>query len=77
MPNVKRFGYKVELQFNNIFFVIDQNIYATKIVNACIAYDLDYWPGNTLNNFFGKILCNNDEGSLFCVFKWFFNVKKL
>ena len=30
---------------------VKQNNYATKIVNAYIAYDLDAWPNNSLKNF--------------------------
>ena len=42
LPNIKRFGHKLEIQFNNTSFVKDKNNYATKIVNAYIAYDLEY-----------------------------------
>ena len=30
---------------------VEQNTYATKIVNSYIVYDLDGWPRNPTNNF--------------------------
>ena len=34
-----------------------QNYYATKVVNACIVYELDTWPKYLLGNFTLKIGC--------------------
>ena len=39
LHNMKRSGYRIRIQLNNS--VVKQNNYATKIVNAYIAYDLD------------------------------------
>ena len=39
LPNRKYFGYKMGIRFNNIPLVLEQNNYATKIVNACIVCD--------------------------------------
>ena len=39
------------MQFNDSILVEEQNKYLTKIVNAHIVYDLDYWPKNPPNNF--------------------------
>ena len=36
LPNKKRFGYKIGIQFNNTPLVAEQNNYASKIVNAYI-----------------------------------------
>ena len=38
-------------QINNTPLVIEQNNYATKIVNVYIFYDLDNWPKNLRRNF--------------------------
>ena len=38
-------------QINNTSLVIEQNNYATKIVNVYIFYDLDNWPKNLHRNF--------------------------
>ena len=38
-------------QINNTPLVIEQNNYATKIVNVYIFYDLDNWPKNLHRNF--------------------------
>ena len=51
IPDVKRFGYKIGIQFNKSALVIDQNNFLTKIVNASTLYDLDDWPKILLNNF--------------------------
>ena len=32
------------MQFNKTPLVVEQNNYATKIVNGYIVYDLDNWP---------------------------------
>ena len=41
LHNMKRSGYRIRIQLNNS--AVKQNNYATKIVNAYIAYDLDDW----------------------------------
>ena len=54
LPEVKRFGYKIELQFDNTPLVIDKNNYVTKILNVYIVDYLDYWPRSPLNRFTSK-----------------------
>ena len=44
LHNIKPSKYRTGIQFNNSVLVVEQNIYATRIVNAYIAYDLDHWP---------------------------------
>ena len=51
LHNIRRFKYKIEIQFNKSVLVGEQNNYATKIVNACIMYDSDNWSKNPLNSF--------------------------
>ena len=41
----------MEIKFNKDPLVVEQKIYATKIVNVCIVYDLDAWLRNSTNNF--------------------------
>ena len=43
-PIIIYLNYKLRLQFDNAALVVDQNNYATNIVNAYIVYDLDTWP---------------------------------
>ena len=50
LHNVRLFGYKIGIQFNKSVLVVEQNNYATKIVNAYIVYNLDDWPKFLLNN---------------------------
>ena len=50
LPNIKRFGYKIRMQFNKTALVVQDNNYSHKIVDVYIAYDLDYCPRNLLNN---------------------------
>lgn len=52
LPNIKPFGWKIRMQFNNTVLVIEQDAY--------IIYNLFYWPRNPLNNFVLKLLvsCN-------------------
>ena len=53
---------------------VEQNNFATKIVNAYIVYDLDGWPKILLNNFKLKncflgatnIVKNGDKGKWVC-----------
>ena len=49
--NIKYFGYKIGIQFNNTSSFLEQKNYVTKIVNAYIIYDLDNWPNKFLRNF--------------------------
>ena len=56
-PITKCFDCKLGLQFNNSVLVVEKNNYTTKILNACIVYDIDDRPINTLNNFILKIAC--------------------
>ena len=51
LPNIKYFRNKIGIQFNNTPLVVEQNNYATKIVNVCIVYDLDNWLKILLRNF--------------------------
>ena len=51
LQNVKSFGYRVGIQFDNGILAVEQNNYATKIVNAYIVYDLDAWPKIPVNKF--------------------------
>ena len=55
--NIKDFGHKIGIQFNNSVLIVEQSNYATKIVNAYIVYDLDNWSRNPLSNFALKIIC--------------------
>ena len=44
LHNIKPSEYRTGMQFNNSVLVVEQNIYATRIVNVYISYDLDHWP---------------------------------
>ena len=55
LPNVKHFRNKIGIQFNSAPLAIEQNNYATKILEVYIVYDLDNWPINPLSNFTLKI----------------------
>ena len=39
------------IKFDKDALAVEQNNYATKIVNAYIIYDVDAWPRNPTNNF--------------------------
>ena len=41
LPNIKYFGCKVGIKFNNTPLVVEQNNYKTKTVSAYIVNDLD------------------------------------
>ena len=59
--SIKFFGYKIEIKFDKDPLVVEQNKYATKIVNAYIVYELDALPKNSLHNFTLKkllVCCN-------------------
>ena len=51
MNSTKLSGYRTGIKFNNSVLVVEQNNYASKIVNVYIVYDEDTWPKNPLNNF--------------------------
>ena len=53
--NIKLFGYKTGIQFNNTALVVKQNNYTSKIVNTCIVHDLNYFSRNWFINFILKI----------------------
>ena len=48
LQNVKRPGFKTEIQLNKRVLVAKQNNYVTKIVKAYIFYDLDDWPATNI-----------------------------
>ena len=72
LSNIKYFGKKIGMQFNNTPLVEEQNNYASKIVNISIVYDLDTWPKISLRNFtlknclFGatNVVKDNDKKSM-------------
>ena len=43
LPDIKNFGYKIEIQCNSTPLVAEQNNYINKTVNAYIVNDLDDW----------------------------------
>ena len=45
IPNGKRFGYKIRMQFNNTPLVIDRKNFTSKTVSAYIDNDLDGQTG--------------------------------
>ena len=51
LHNIKRFGYKIQIQFKRTILLVEQNNYATKMVIACYFYGLDSLSKNPLNNF--------------------------
>ena len=55
LHSIKPFQYKMGINFDKEPLAVVQNNYTIKIVNAYIVYDLDAWPGNSLNNFKLKI----------------------
>ena len=50
-PITKYFEEKIQLQFSNSVLVVEQNNYASKILNSYIIYELDNWQRKPLNNF--------------------------
>ena len=60
---------KIGIKFDKDPLAVEQNNYATKIVNVCIIYDLNAWQRNPTNKFkfkncmFGatNILKNSDK----------------
>ena len=58
LDSIKLSGFNTEIQFNKSVLVVEQNSYTVKIVNTCIAYNLDDWPKNLLINFtFKRFWC--------------------
>ena len=59
--NVKYFGNRIEIQFNNTPLVIEQNNYASKIVNVYIVYDLDNCQKKSVSNSYTKklVVCSD------------------
>ena len=55
LPNIKRFGFEIRIQFNNTTLVIGKSNYATQFTNVYIAYDLDYWTTHLINIFTLKV----------------------
>ena len=51
LHSIKISEYKMRIKFDKDPLAVEQNTYATKIVNSYIAYDLDGWPRNHTNNF--------------------------
>ena len=50
LRNIKYLKYKIGIQFNKNPLFVDQNICATKTVNAYIIYDLDLLPKRDLKS---------------------------
>ena len=48
LHSIKLSGYKVGIKFDKDPSAVEQNNYATKIVNAYMVYDLDTWLNNPL-----------------------------
>ena len=51
LHSIKLSGYRMGTKFNRDSLPVEQNNYATKIVNAYIVYDWDAWSNNPLSNF--------------------------
>ena len=51
LHNIELVGYRIEIQFDNNILDVKQNIFANKIINAYIVYNLDTWQKIPLNNF--------------------------
>ena len=51
LHSIKISEYKMRIKFDKDPLAVEQNTYATKIVNSYIVYDLDGWPRNPTNNF--------------------------
>ena len=48
-------GYRIGIKIDKDHLLVEKNNYATKIVNAYLASDLDVWPKNSTNNLKLKI----------------------
>ena len=51
MRSIKRFVHKIGLKFNKGSLVVEQNKYATEIVNSYIVYEWDTWSKIPLDDF--------------------------
>ena len=51
MHRIKLSEYTVGIKFDKDSLAVEQNNYATKVVNAHMFDDLRTWPKNSLNNF--------------------------
>ena len=50
LHSIKLCGYRTGMKFDKDSLAVEQNYYATKIVNVYFAHDLDAWPRNPPNN---------------------------
>ena len=50
LHRIKFSGYRMGTKFDKDRLALEQNNYATKILNGYIVYDLDTWPKILLNN---------------------------
>ena len=74
MHSIKLSGCRLEIKFDKDLLTVEQNNYASKIVNVYIVYDLDTWPRNPTDNFkfknclFGatSIVKNSDKEKFVC-----------
>ena len=51
LHSIKLSRYRIGIKFDKDPLAVEQNNYATKIVNTSLVYDLDAWPKNPLSNF--------------------------
>ena len=51
MHSIKRSEYRIGIKLDKDPLAVEQNNYASKIVNVHIGYDLDAWPRNSNDNF--------------------------
>ena len=47
LHGIKFIEYRMGINFDKDLSSVEQNNYATKNVDTCIAYDLDAWPRNS------------------------------
>ena len=50
LRSIKLSGYRIRMRFDNSSLTVEQNNYATEIVNGYVVYDLDTWPKISLNS---------------------------
>ena len=51
LHSIKLFAQRMGIKFDKDALTVEQNSYATKIVNAYIVHELDTWSKISLNNF--------------------------
>ena len=79
LHNIKLYGYRTGIKFDNNVLIAEQNNYGTKNANAQIVYDLAIWLKNPLHNFelkkflFGVI--NTAKNN--CKGKWMYSVLRI